>query len=98
MRMQVAGLLSRYFHRSIIFLQSFLPFFNTVLSYARIFSLTQALIKFTAPGVLSIHTGVVNGGIPVMLIRITAELADHMLGHRVIKGIEIALKKKAPLG
>ncbi len=32
------------------FLQSFLPFFNTVLSYAHIFSLTQALIKLTAAG------------------------------------------------
>ena len=39
------------------FLQSFLPFFSTVLSYAHVFSLSQALIKFTAPGVPDIYQG-----------------------------------------
>ena len=39
------------------FLQSFLPFFNTVLSYAHVFSLSQALIKFTAPGVPDTYQG-----------------------------------------
>lgn len=39
------------------FLQSFLSFFSTVLSYANIFSLSQALIKFTAPGVPDTYQG-----------------------------------------
>lgn len=39
------------------FLQSFLPFLNTVLSYAQTLSLSQALIKFTAPGVPDTYQG-----------------------------------------
>lgn len=39
------------------FLPGFIPFLNTVLSYAHIFSLTQALIKFTAPGVPDTYQG-----------------------------------------
>lgn len=39
------------------FLESFLPFFNSVLSYAHIFSLSQALIKFTVPGVPDTYQG-----------------------------------------
>jgi (1->4)-alpha-D-glucan 1-alpha-D-glucosylmutase len=39
------------------FLKSFLPFFNTVLSYANVFSLTQALVKFTTPGVPDTYQG-----------------------------------------
>lgn len=39
------------------FLQSFLPFLNTILSYANVLSLSQALIKFTAPGVPDTYQG-----------------------------------------
>lgn len=39
------------------FLESFQPFLNSVLSYAHIFSLSQALIKFTAPGVPDTYQG-----------------------------------------
>ncbi|HUP11882.1 MAG TPA: malto-oligosyltrehalose synthase, partial [Niastella sp.] len=39
------------------FLQSFLPFFNTILHYAHALSLSQALIKFTAPGVPDTYQG-----------------------------------------
>lgn len=39
------------------FLQSFQPFFNTVLFYARVFSLSQTLIKFTVPGVPDTYQG-----------------------------------------
>jgi (1->4)-alpha-D-glucan 1-alpha-D-glucosylmutase len=39
------------------FLESFQPFLNSVLSYATIFSLSQALIKFTVPGVPDTYQG-----------------------------------------
>lgn len=39
------------------FLQSFLSFFKIIQAYARIFSLTQALVKITAPGVPDIYQG-----------------------------------------
>jgi len=39
------------------FLKSFSPFFKKILDYAQIFSLTQALIKITAPGVPDIYQG-----------------------------------------
>ncbi|HEX6426427.1 MAG TPA: hypothetical protein VF008_02025, partial [Niastella sp.] len=39
------------------FLKSFQPFLKTILAYAHVFSLTQALIKVTAPGVPDIYQG-----------------------------------------
>ena len=39
------------------FLQSFQPFLNSLLFYAQIFSLSQVLIKFTAPGVPDTYQG-----------------------------------------
>jgi len=39
------------------FLNSFQPFFKSILAYARVFSLTQVLIKITAPGVPDIYQG-----------------------------------------
>jgi (1->4)-alpha-D-glucan 1-alpha-D-glucosylmutase len=39
------------------FVQSFLPFFNTIISFANVLSLSQALIKFTAPGVPDTYQG-----------------------------------------
>jgi (1->4)-alpha-D-glucan 1-alpha-D-glucosylmutase len=39
------------------FIQSFLPFLNTVLTHAHVFSLSQALIKFTTPGVPDTYQG-----------------------------------------
>jgi (1->4)-alpha-D-glucan 1-alpha-D-glucosylmutase len=49
----IENILSPHHH----FLQSFLPFFHKVQSYARTFSLTQALVKITAPGVPDIYQG-----------------------------------------
>ena len=39
------------------FLKSFHPLFKKILDYAQIFSLTQALVKITAPGVPDIYQG-----------------------------------------
>lgn len=39
------------------FLKSFQPFLKTVLAYAHVFSLTQTLVKITAPGVPDIYQG-----------------------------------------
>lgn len=39
------------------FLKSFGPFFKKILNYGQIFSLTQALVKITAPGVPDIYQG-----------------------------------------
>jgi (1->4)-alpha-D-glucan 1-alpha-D-glucosylmutase len=39
------------------FLKSFQPFLKTVLEYAHVFSLTQTLVKITAPGVPDIYQG-----------------------------------------
>ena len=49
----IENILSPHHH----FLQRFLPFFSTIQSYARIFSLTQALVRITAPGVPDIYQG-----------------------------------------
>lgn len=43
--------------RSDGFLNSFLPFFETIQEYASVFSLSQALIKITAPGIPDIYQG-----------------------------------------
>jgi (1->4)-alpha-D-glucan 1-alpha-D-glucosylmutase len=39
------------------FLQSFLPFFKKIVSHAQLLSLTQTLVKITAPGVPDIYQG-----------------------------------------
>jgi (1->4)-alpha-D-glucan 1-alpha-D-glucosylmutase len=39
------------------FLQHFLPFFETIQDYASVFSLSQALVKITAPGIPDIYQG-----------------------------------------
>jgi (1->4)-alpha-D-glucan 1-alpha-D-glucosylmutase len=39
------------------FVNSFHPFLKSILAYARVFSLTQTLIKITAPGVPDIYQG-----------------------------------------
>lgn len=39
------------------FLRSFLPFYKTIVRYAQLFSLTQALVKITVPGVPDIYQG-----------------------------------------
>lgn len=39
------------------FIKSFLPFFTSILMYARVFSLTQALVRTTAPGVPDLYQG-----------------------------------------
>ena len=39
------------------FLKSFQPFLKTILEYAHVFSLTQTLVKITAPGVPDIYQG-----------------------------------------
>jgi len=39
------------------FLRSFLPFYKTIIRYAQLFSLTQALVKITVPGVPDIYQG-----------------------------------------
>ncbi|OQP56140.1 malto-oligosyltrehalose synthase [Niastella populi] len=77
------------------FLQSFLPFFNSVLSYAHVFSLTQALIKFTAPGVPDTYQGC-EWWNTSYVDPDNRRPVDHALGHTFVQEIK-ALEAKGSL-